>query len=196
MCETEGHDFVGISPTKLNSRVPTTNEVVTAQLATADWLEAAGLAPAPVAPEASATAARAAFTGIVSAPDTTAQREALMTLSLPEEVRHIVGMLTAYDWQFVHQAQEIRSYVVSKLMVETENPKPEVRLKALGMLGKVTEVGLFTDKVEVKKTDMSDEEINTRIKDKIAAFLKIEDATIVSDNVTDVDEAGQPSKPE
>ena len=60
-------------------------------------------------------------------------------------------MLTAYDWEFVQQAKELRGYTVAKLVEETQNPNPNVRLKALGLLGKVTEVGLFTDKVEIKK---------------------------------------------
>lgn len=185
VCPTGEAAFVGLSPTRhtdvLSGELATTTEVISAQVATADWLEEAGLTAAQVAPEAAATTARTAFAALTTAPDTDSQREALMALHMPEQVRHVVGMLTAYDWEFVHQAQQMRAYVVTKLMEETQNPKAEVRLKALGMLGKVTEVGLFTDKVEVKKTDMSDEEINTRIKDKIAAFLKIEDATVVGE---------------
>lgn len=88
-----------------------------------------------------------------------------------------MGLLTAYDWEFVERAKEIRAFVVGRLVAETEDSKGSVRLKALELLGKVTEVGLFTDKVEVKKIDATDEEINARIKEKIGAFLKIKDAT-------------------
>jgi hypothetical protein len=35
----------------------------------------------------------------------------------------------------------------------------------LGLLGKITEVGLFTEKIEIKKVDASDEEIERRIKE-------------------------------
>ena len=81
-------------------------------------------------------------------------------------------MLTAYDWEFVQQAKEIRGYAVSKLLEECESPNANIRLKALGLLGKVTEVGLFTDKVEVKKTDMSNEELDAKIKEKLQALSK------------------------
>lgn len=39
------------------------------------------------------------------------------------------------------------------------------------MLGKVTEVALFTERVEVKKTDMSDEELEKRIREKLGKYM-------------------------
>jgi hypothetical protein len=39
------------------------------------------------------------------------------------------------------------------------------------MLGKVTEVALFTDRVEVKKTEMTDEELASKIKDKLSRYM-------------------------
>jgi hypothetical protein len=86
-------------------------------------------------------------------------------------------MLTAYDWEFVNQAKQLRGYAVAKLLEECENPNSNIRLKALGLLGKVTEVGLFTDKIEVKKTDLTEEEIDRKLKEKLAVFMNITDAT-------------------
>ena len=96
-------------------------------------------------------------------------------------MQHLVGMLTAYDWEFVHQARELRGYTVAKLLEECENPNANIRLKALGLLGKVTEVGLFTDKIEVKKTDLTDEEIDKKLKDKLAKFMGVQDAEPIED---------------
>jgi hypothetical protein len=39
------------------------------------------------------------------------------------------------------------------------------------MLGKVTEVGLFTERIEVKKIDASEEEIEARLKERLEKFL-------------------------
>ena len=52
-------------------------------------------------------------------------------------------------------------------------------MKALGLLGKVTEVGLFTDKIEVKKTDLTEAEIEAKLKEKLAKFIGVQDAEIV-----------------
>jgi len=87
-------------------------------------------------------------------------------------------MLTAYDWEFVSQAKELRGYAVAKILEDCENPNANIRLKALGLLGKVTEVGLFTEKIEVKKTDMTEAEIDQRLKEKLAKFMDVSDADV------------------
>jgi hypothetical protein len=93
-------------------------------------------------------------------------------------------MLTAYDWEFINQAKELRGYVVSKLVEETQSTNANIRLKALGMLGKVTEVGLFTDKIEVKKEELTDSELDKRIKEKLNRFMQVVDVTDILDTST------------
>lgn len=181
LCPQEPDDFVGLDRTS-------PKQVLSAQFTTANWLEQAGLTAAHTDAEAAATTARQTFNTLTTVPDTPTKVQALLDLTLPQEVQHIVAMLTAYDWQFVEKAGEIRNYVVGRLMAETNDSKGAVRMKALELLGKITEVSLFTEKVEIKKTDMTDEEINERIKEKINSFLKITDATVI--DVEDKD--GQP----
>jgi hypothetical protein len=36
-------------------------------------------------------------------------------------------------------------------------------------------VGLFTDKIEIKKTDLTDAEIDQKLKDKLNKFLNVTD---------------------
>jgi len=76
-------------------------------------------------------------------------------------------------------AQEIRGYTVAKLVEETKSPNANIRLKALIALGKVTEVGLFTEQIEVRKVEMSDAEVEQRIKDKLAKFMGVIDVVDV-----------------
>jgi hypothetical protein len=90
-------------------------------------------------------------------------------------------MLTAYDWEFVERAKELRGYTVAKILEETNHPTASVRLKALALLGKVTEVGLFTEKIEIKKTELSDAELDARIKEKLNKMAKIVEITDVTD---------------
>jgi hypothetical protein len=96
-------------------------------------------------------------------------------------------MLTAYDWAFVEQAKELRGYAVAQILKEVEHPDARVRLKALDMLGKVTEVALFTERVEVKKTEMSDVELEARIKDKLNRFMGVIDVVDVTEEKSDED---------
>jgi hypothetical protein len=74
---------------------------------------------------------------------------------------------------------------VAKIVKETDHPDARIRLKALDMLGKVTEVALFTERVEVKKTDLSDEELEKRIKEKLGRYMG--KADIVDVDAIDLD---------
>lgn len=167
----------GVTP--LDKAAP--DEILAAQVSTADWLKEMG---APTADEAEQTMAaadaRQAFQALSTLP-AEQQRAALVKIKTPLAVRHLTGMLTAYDWEFVEQAKELRGYAVAQILEETKNPDAKIRLKALDMLGRVTEVALFTERVEIKKTDMSDGELDQRIKDKLARFMNVTDVSEVEE---------------
>lgn len=165
-------------------------EILDAQLETASWLEELGVPPDDeVVAQTEKEFARESFRALATAADTPAQKEALAKLKTPTAVRHLTGMLTAYDWEFIEQAKELRGYTVAQILEETKNPNPNIRLKALQLLGKVTEVGLFTEKIEVKKTEMSDSELEQRIKEKLNRFMGVVDVVDVSDNEEKTDDA-------
>lgn len=173
---------------KLDAAAP--DEMLSAQVSTANLLAELGVEDDDeIVRDQQTTAARKAFNFLTTNAETTEQKTALAQLKTPAAVRHITGMLAAYDWEFIQQAQEIRGYTVAKLFEETQNPNASIRLKALVALGKVTEIGLFTEKIEVKKPDMTDGELDQRIKDKLAKFMGVVDAI----EVTDVDI--HPAKP-
>jgi len=157
-------------------------DVIDAKVNTVEWLKGLGAADTDtVVTQAEVKAARASFTNLISAAPSEITHEHLTQIKTPAAVQHLVGMLTAYDWEFVQQARELRGYTVAKLLEECENPNANIRLKALGLLGKVTEVGLFTDKIEVKKTDLTDEEIDKKLKDKLAKFMSVTDVHPIED---------------
>jgi hypothetical protein len=169
---TSQEDFV-----ELDDVLPV--EVMSAQVATSSWLQELGVADdEDISKEAQTSAARESFKAVTTVTTDEEQRNKLVQIKTPEAVRHLVGMLTAYDWEFVQQAKEIRGYTVAQLVEETKNPNSNVRLKALIALGKVTEVGLFTERIEIKKTNLTDEEIDKKLKDKLAKFMNVTDIDI------------------
>lgn len=168
------------------------DELLDAQTATADWLDDLGVEPdETVNAQVETTNARDAFKAAATAQPPEAQKAQLMQLKTPAAVRHLTGMLTAYDWEFVEQAKELRGYAVAKILEEVENPNANIRLKALGLLGKVTEIGLFTEKIEVKQAEASDAEIEQRIKDKLNRFMGVVDVIDVT-----TEEPDEPKKPD
>jgi len=165
---------------KLDDASP--EEMLSAQVATEQWLADLGVDDDDVVAEQHQTeAARKAFNTVTTNAATTEQKASLAELKTPAAVRHLTGMLAAYDWQFIEMAQQLRGYTVAKILEETKSPNANVRLKALIALGKVTEVGLFTEQIEVKKTEMSDAEVEQRIKDKLAKFMGVIDVVDVSE---------------
>ena len=157
---------------------------------TVDWLKELGAVDTDtLVSEAQSQAARTAFTNIVTAKPAEMTHTSLANIKTPEAVQRLVGMLSAYDWEFVQQAKQIRGYTVAKLVEETEHPNANVRLKALVALGKVTEVGLFTEKIEVKKTELSDTELEARIKEKLNRFMGVIDVVDIAEDEKDSDEA-------
>ena len=171
---------------KLDDASP--NEIVSAQYATTEWLKELGVeSDEDLVKEKETNAARKAFGALTTTTDTTEQKATLAALKTPEAVRHLTGMLSAYDWAFIDMARELRGYTVAKIVEETQSPNANIRLKALGLLGKVTEVGLFTEKIEVQKAEMSDNELDQRIKDKLNKFMEVVDILTPKEEITDIE---------
>jgi hypothetical protein len=171
---------------KLDDASP--NEVVSAQFATTEWLEELGVeSDEDLVKEKETQAARKAFGSLTTTTNTIEQKASLVELKTPEAVRHLTGMLSAYDWAFIDMAKELRGYTVAKIVEETQSPNANIRLKALGLLGKVTEVGLFTETVEVKKAELSNDELDQRIKDKLNKFMEVVDVLTPKDEITDIE---------
>jgi hypothetical protein len=174
-------------------------EILNAQVNTTAWLEKLGVDDDDKAlKEANAKAAQKVFTALSTNTPVAETKHQLTQIKTPEAVRHLVAMLAAYDWEFVEQAKNLRGMAVAKILEETNHPDARVRLKALDMLGRITEVALFTERVEIKKADMSDTEIDKKIKEKLNKFMgvvDVEDVTEIAPDKTDIsteDELQQP----
>lgn len=126
--------------------------------------------------------AQQAFTALVGNAPTDKKREDVLSLKTPEAVRHLVGMLSAYDWDFVEEAKKIRGYVVAKLMEETTHSDARIRLRALQLVGTITEVASFTERSEVvhKQENSSDveERLRARLKSLLPPTLEVQDAEV------------------
>jgi hypothetical protein len=62
--------------------------------------------------------------------------------------------------------------VVAKLLEETKHPDARIRLKALELTGKLTEVASFTERSEVIHKNESADELEARIRAKLASMTK------------------------
>ena len=164
-----------------------TVQTLNAQVKTTSWLDQFDDEDEVVLEKAQQERVSDAFASLTTQ-DSNA-KDKLLTLEMPEEVKSVVSMVTAYQWKFVEQANELRSMAVTKIAKETDHPDARIRLKALELLGKVTEVALFTDRVEVKKTEISDEDLDAQIKKKLEKYMGVVDV-VDAQPVEEEDEVG------
>ena len=83
---------------------------------------------------------------------------------------HLQALLSEYDVQVVKTAAQIRTYVTNSL-IEEAAPGNKNRIRALELLGKISEVGLFTERSEVTVKHQTTVELEQKVRDKIASLI-------------------------
>jgi hypothetical protein len=121
------------------------------------------------------------------------QRPLNIAKTPPGAILKLEAMLTHYDHEFLGANRRIANYVTNRLLEETEDEDPKVRLKALELLGKRKGVNLFSDQMEItvkqKSTTDLEGELATLLEKYMGDAEVIENpAEEVSDNpVIDID---------
>jgi hypothetical protein len=135
--------------------------------------------------EADKEVASTLATAYASAPDKTSQkvtnkRAAKIT---PASIRLTSNILEEFNHSVVESSKQLRNLVTNKLVIESENPDPRVRMRALELLGKISDVGLFTEKSEVTITHQTTDDLKEKLRGKLAKLVNppppIEDAVII-----------------
>jgi hypothetical protein len=160
------------------------HERVRAVSCTADILAGHGYELEEASQEAQDIAAALA-TSYAANPETTSkqvttQRAAALPPASLIETRRI---LDEFGSAVVRHSIEIRHLVTNKLLLESENPDPRVRIRALELLGKITDVGLFTERSEVTITHQSTEDLRKTLREKFNRILNkdVQDAVVIDD---------------
>jgi hypothetical protein len=112
--------------------------------------------------------------------------------SLPVAER-IGTMLREYNNPIVADAAELRLVVTNKLLDLASCGDPKIEIKAAEMLGKISDVGLFSEKTEITVTYNSVSDIDNAIKDKVRKMLMAQGVTDIAPIDIDLDkEFGDP----
>jgi len=80
------------------------------------------------------------------------EEDSKIPLKKPAEKR-LKDLLDQYDYQLPNSANKMRQYIINKLFEAAEEGEPNLSLKALEILGRVNEIGLFTTKIEISVAD-------------------------------------------
>jgi hypothetical protein len=106
--------------------------------------------------------------------------------SLPVAER-IGNMLREYDNEFVADASQLRLVVTNKLLDLASCGDPKIEIKATEMLGKISDVGLFSEKTEITVTYNNVGDLDQAIKDKVRKMLLGQGVTDITPIDIDLD---------
>jgi len=81
----------------------------------------------------------------------------------------------------------VRHLVTNKLILETENPDPRVRIRALDLLGKIADVGLFSEKSEVTVTHQSTDDLKAKLRRKLEKLVNPVEEIVLDGEIIDLD---------
>jgi len=70
----------------------------------------------------------------------------------PGAIINLEAILSEWDQEVLDVSRRLRNYVTNKLIVESVDPDPRQRMKALENLGKIAGVGLFSERIDINVT--------------------------------------------
>lgn len=148
---------------------PLLKERAEAACATIDLLLGAGLDPEVLVPtpddEVLASQIVESFAKDEEKTSQAITTDRFSTLS-PASLVLVREQLTEFGHAVVERAVQIRHLVTNKLLLESANPDPKIRIRALELLGKISDVGLFTERAEVTITHQSTDELKAKLREK------------------------------
>jgi hypothetical protein len=135
--------------------------------------------------------AAALATAYADNPENTSKKASAKRISAVRPASLILtdNILTEFGQSVVTNAVHIRHLVTNKLVLETENPDAKIRLRALELLGKVSDVGLFAEKSEITVTHQSSDDLRARLRGKLEKIVnpeEIEDAVVLEATSLDI----------
>jgi hypothetical protein len=110
-------------------------------------------------------------------------------------LNQINNLLTAYDKRIVDDPAQIRYYATNRLLELTDDPDVKIRIKALELLGKVADVGLFADRTEITIKDKTTRDLEKELEAYFSKYVQevapveeieeVEDAVVTEEDSFD-----------
>ena len=104
----------------------------------------------------------------------TAKPNAPKTLSKSAEAAAAHHLVKRFDFQAFSDVMQARNFITNKLIELTDNGDPKIELKALELLGKHSDIGLFTERSEITVHHTTSTSLENSIKERIKRLLNTE----------------------
>lgn len=164
-------------------------EVVRAAATTVELLQEHGLDTAFDDPEEVASTADYLAQSYAADPEATSKAATPQNIAKlpPQSLVFTRNILDEFGQQVVTRSVEIRHLVTNKLILESENSDARIRMRALELLGKISDVGLFTERSEVTITHQSTDDLKNALKEKLQRLKKVGGSSTSDENTSEIE---------
>ena len=84
------------------------------------------------------------------------------------------AILTEYDTQIAKDAAQLRTVATNKLIELMDDTDPKVKLRAIELIGKIADVGLFADRTEITIGTRSTEDLEKELHKLVGDYVDVE----------------------
>jgi hypothetical protein len=98
------------------------------------------------------------------------QPDAPAVPSSPGAARALEKLLKRFDYTLANSANKMRQYTLFKIFELAENEDPKIAIKAIEMLGKVSEIGLFTTRVEISTAEKTTGDLEIELNSLMSSY--------------------------
>lgn len=92
-------------------------------------------------------------------------------ITSPSQAKAALEILKRYDFAVIADAQQARNLITNKLIELSDCGDPKIEIKALELLGKHSDVGIFTERSEITVRHTTSQSLENSIKERIKRLL-------------------------
>jgi len=118
------------------------------------------------------------FTGEIPKPPTS-------QIFKPGTAIKLGAILEEYDMEIAKSSAQLRTVATNKLIELIDDPDPKVRLKAVEMIGKIADVGLFAERTEITITHKTTEDLEQELMGVLKDYIDV-DAKEIKEEVDEM----------
>lgn len=89
----------------------------------------------------------------------------------PGTIVNLEAILNEWDHEVLDVHRRLRNYVTNKMLMESVDPDPRQRMKALENLGKLAGVGIFSDRIDINVTHRTVKDIETDLARTLEMYM-------------------------
>lgn len=115
-------------------------------------------------------------------------------LTSPSEAKAAHTLIKQYDFTAFQDALQARNFITNKLVKLADCGDPKLELKALELLGKHSDIGLFTERSEITIHHTTSTALENSIKERVKRLLNADVVDVTPNLIDELDDVVEQRK--